>query len=62
LDNSGIVYVDHQGDITVPQGTSLTIVPARFSAGFGGQNLIVNGTLTTQGTTDQPVIFTSRFG
>jgi RHS repeat-associated protein len=61
-----------EGDITVPEGVILSIlpgttleVPALFDAEYGGSDssrteLIINGELIALGTEDQPIVFTSN--
>jgi uncharacterized repeat protein (TIGR01451 family) len=57
--NPDIVYWI-SGAITVPQGDALTVAAGQIvKAPFGYNTLIINGTLTAQGTAAQPIIFTS---
>jgi len=63
--------VSLEGDITVPEGVTLTILPgttvafpAFFDSTYSGENssqseLIVNGTLLAEGTEGEPILFTS---
>jgi RHS repeat-associated protein len=55
--NPAIVY-QLSGDLTVPQGITLTVGAGQVVKA-NGKNLIVNGTMTAQGTAAQPIIFTS---
>src|SRR5262249_52326577 len=58
-DHPDIVYV-MTGDVTIPAGRTLTIAPGQIVKFFVGSNhLLVNGTLSAQGTTLLPIIFTS---
>lgn len=58
--NPGIVY-RLSGDVTVAAGATLTIDAGQIvkARSFAADDLIVNGTLLVNGTTEQPVIFTS---
>ena len=57
--NPDIVYW-MSGSVTVPQGDTLTVAPGQIvKAAYGGNNLIVNGTLNAQGTAANPIVFTS---
>ena len=46
-------------DITVAQGTSLTISPGVVVKGNSNTRLIINGVLDAQGTTTETIVFTS---
>ena len=57
--NPDIVYCT-SGNVTVPQGDTLTVAPGQIvKAPFGNNNLIINGTLNAQGTQANPIVFTS---
>ena len=57
--NPDIVYWI-SGNVTVPQGDTLTVTAGQIvKAPFGNNNLIVNGTLNAQGTQTNPIVFTS---
>ncbi len=62
-DETEAVYI-LTGDVRVAFGTTLTLgagVVIKFADVFLGANLLVNGTLLAQGTTDQPIYFTSIY-
>jgi hypothetical protein len=59
-DDPDIVY-KLTGDVTVGAGATLTMAPGqvvKFTS-FAGVDLIVNGTLTADGTEAEPIVFTS---
>ncbi len=57
--NPGIVYF-MQGTVTVPLGDTLTVAAGQIvKVNYGDNNLVVNGTLNAQGTSANPIIFTS---
>ncbi len=57
--NPDIVYW-MSGNVTVPLGDTLTVAAGQIvKAPYGGENLVVNGTLSAQGTAANPIIFTS---
>ncbi len=58
LNNPGIVYIIG-GNVTVPQGMTLTIDPGQVIKFTGGAQLTVAGTLNATGTAAGPIIFTS---
>ncbi|TWT79454.1 hypothetical protein CA13_08550 [Planctomycetes bacterium CA13] len=58
-DNPGIVYRP-DGDITVPNGVTLTINAGQIVKPFGSNtHLFVDGALDIAGTAEDPVVFTS---
>ena len=58
-DDPAIVYVFY-GDITVPVGATLTLAAGQtVKAGYGTVDLIVEGTLTADGSAAAPIIFTA---
>lgn len=54
--NSSPITID--GDVTIASGNSLTIAPGVTLYFTGPYSLVVNGTLTAQGTSIQPITFT----
>lgn len=58
--NPAIVYVV-RNEITIPAGVTLTIAPGQSvkASRFGGNVLLVAGTLDAQGTSAEPILFTS---
>ena len=45
-------------DLVVPSGESLEILPSTVIECRGPYRIVVNGTVTAQGTIDEPIIFT----
>ncbi len=63
--NPDVVYM-LSGDVAIPMGTTLTVGAGQIIKSFSlnnfivTSNILVDGRLLTQGTPQQPVIFTSR--
>jgi len=58
-DDPDIVY-RLMGDVTVPEGATLTIAPGQVVK-FHGSSLFVRGVLDARGTAASPIVFTSLF-
>jgi hypothetical protein len=58
--NSPSIVYWLSGNLTVPQGATLTVAPGQIvKVAYGNNSLIVNGTLLAQGVPGNPVVFTS---
>ncbi len=57
-DETWIDIVNITGDVTVPYGITLTIVPGTMVKFGSGKKLTINGTLDAQGTADNHIVFT----
>lgn len=57
-DDPDVVY-RLAGDVTVPAGRTLTVAAGQVVKFSGGGQLVVNGTLTADGTPSRPIVFTA---